>query len=1161
MSHIIEAINKKNYKINSDDFIQYPHPEYNSLRILPRVGILERHAGLLIDMKKEFNSPCLETLTVIGDSDCGFLASTCADTFDKIYVCSLDKKQHINENLNNHKNIRYMDEFAFSNMIYIDHTSNLDKNILDCIQQCVDCYIILSPLVKDEENKLFHFEKFKLSSVYCLTGEPDYYLYVNKSLMKGFNHYFQSYIKEDNLLDYNNMINLCIMVKNAGSLFEKVLTENLPYIDRWTILDTGSTDETIDIIKKVLVDKKKGNLYQEPFINFRDSRNRCLELAGKSCKYNIMLDDTYVIQGDLRRFLETVRGDQFADSYSLLVKSADSEYYSNRITKSSNNLKYIYKIHEVIQENDNVNVVVPNSVSWVFDNREDYMEKRTMDRKLYDLQLLFEEVEENPDDPRHLYYIAQTYNLLENYEKAAEYFLKRINHPVVGFKQEKVDSLFELARTYNFKLKKPWEECEKIYLQCHELEPTRPDSYYFLGVHYYMENDYDKAYFYIKRAFEIGFPVHTQFSLKPTLSYYFVPKFLSHLCYMKKDFKTGEECSRLFLEKNNPTDSEYSTMQSWYEIFVELNKMPELSPSPKNNTKPLICYVADGGFSSWTGRDILSKGVGGSETYIIEMARYIKKNFDVNVIVFCRCQQSDDFEGVLYYPIGDFHKFVSRNIVDHCIVSRFSNYIPVAIHSHVKNVHLVLHDLGPIGNVIPMHEKLKNVFCLTEWHKDHFLKSFPMLKDLTHSFHYGIDFAKFKVKEEENIRKIHYRFIYSSFPNRGLLVLLKMWDKIKQRIPYATLEIYSDVYNKWANSVSPEEMKEIQSYLWDENGVEKYYSRGILYRSWVNKKRLAEGWKRASVWFYPCIFQETFCLTALEAAASKTLAISNNLAALNETVGDRGVMIEGDPTTQEWQDRALDKIEYILNNKEEADKLIEKNYEWACEHSWEQQAKTFYDTYLQERVPVKMENKKINYMGMYNWTNDIPMGSRRVFESVLRTFENKKAHILEIGSFAGTSLIEMLRILPDAEAVAIDRWENYIEKQNDKVVDILEKMEELNVEKVFENNLLLSGVDGRVSTLKGDSVNTMLDLIRSRRSKFDFVYVDASHKCLDCYVDMVLAWDLLALGGIMGVDDYFYNMGGDVMDSPHQGVNHFLEKYKGEYELIHQSYRVFLKKL
>ena len=38
------------------------------------------------------------------------------------------------------------------------------------------------------------------------------------------------------------------MVKNGGDQFEEMLLKNLHIIDRWTILDTGSTDKTIEII-------------------------------------------------------------------------------------------------------------------------------------------------------------------------------------------------------------------------------------------------------------------------------------------------------------------------------------------------------------------------------------------------------------------------------------------------------------------------------------------------------------------------------------------------------------------------------------------------------------------------------------------------------------------------------------------------------------------------------------------------------------------------------------------------------------------------------------------------------------------------------------------------------------------------------------------------
>jgi hypothetical protein len=87
-------------------------------------------------------------------------------------------------------------------------------------------------------------------------------------------------------------------------------------------------------------------------------------------------------------------------------------------------------------------------------------------------------------------------------------------------------------------------------------------------------------------------------------------------------------------------------------------------------------------------------------------------------------------------------------------------------------------------------------------------------------------------------------------------------------------------------------------------------------------------------------------LTALESATTKTLAITNNLAALQNTVGDRGVSIEGDVTTEEWQEKALNAIVDILNNPERKQELINKNYEWAKEHTWEKRATTFYNQFL-----------------------------------------------------------------------------------------------------------------------------------------------------------------------------------------------------------------------
>jgi hypothetical protein len=379
-------------------------------------------------------------------------------------------------------------------------------------------------------------------------------------------------------------------------------------------------------------------------------------------------------------------------------------------------------------------------------------------------------------------------------------------------------------------------------------------------------------------------------------------------------------------------------MVSWDKIFINLNKMKPLNLTPLTYHKPYFCFVADGGFSEWTGRDILTKGVGGSETYIIEMAKYIQQSNKFQVVVFCKCSNIDVFEGVIYYPLQKYFEFVCDNYIHTCVVSRFSEYLPVAFKSHVENVYMVLHDLTPSGLVVPIDPKLKQVFCLTEWHVEHMSSMFPALKHLLVPFYYGIDFDKFNTSK--NIQKIPYKFIYSSFPNRGLLQLLQMWSKIYKREPRASLHIYSDVDGEWVNRVEGPQMILIKELLNSLKGM------NIYYHGWVSKQELSLAWLTSDIWFYPCTFMETFCLTALEAAVTNTVAICSNLAALKNTVGYRGILIDGDPTLESWQDNAINVLFNSITNLQLKNHLLSSNYLWAKNMSWKNQANLLLSKYI-----------------------------------------------------------------------------------------------------------------------------------------------------------------------------------------------------------------------
>ena len=955
------SINNEIFRVNENEYTKIHHAEYSNLRILESLGFHERLVSLLTEISSIYPQKVSVRMNHVTHG--GYIPIKCSPFFQSIYIRPNHHFSNIMYNtqqyLKNQSNLFLVNDDVSPIQDWFDiHWDHPNDNII----------ISLNPSLPMQ-----HYIRYELSNLSTKwTPQPTLYVYVSKPMHDLFHTHFYYYIK-DSILDYDNLIHLCIMVKNGGTQFEDMLKTNIPIIDRWTILDTGSTDQTIEMIHNTLVGTKLGELYQEPFVNFKVSRNRCLDLAGKKCKYIIMLDDTYVINGDLRQFLNIVRGDQFSTSFTLFIKSDDTEYGSNRIIKSDSGLRYIHRIHEVISDKENRNVVIPIESAKIIDQRFDYMEERTMKRKELDLKLLYEEVEEDPSNPRSYYYLAQTYNLLENYEKAFEFFMKRCEFINSGFLQERVDAAFECARIANFKLNKPWNECLALYERAFKIDESRPETQYFIGIHYYLQNDFKTAYSYFKKGFEIGYPSHCQYSLKPTLSFHFLPKFLTRTCYQSgvQDYLLGEKVAAFFLTNNPSTAEDYAEIISWYKIFQNLNKYDksQFNIQPRRSTKPLFVFVADGGFHTWSGTNILTTGVGGSETYIIEMARYIQQQGTFDVIVFCNCSQNETFEDVQYKHLNEFFSFINENHVHSCIISRYSEYLPVSYKGLTENVYLVVHDLTPSGNVIPIDNKLKKIFCLTEWHVQHMKEYFPsVLHPYFVPFYYGIDTNRFL--NTNNTPIIPYKFIYSSFPNRGLLPLLQMWPSIYNKQPLASLHIYSDVNGTWVNQVAPDLMKEVRLLL------VKYKHMNLFYHGWVDKQTLANAWLSTDIWFYPCTFMETFCLTALEAATTKTLSVTNDLAALQNTVADRGVVIKGDPMTPEWKESALQQLFYYmdLQNNSHKQELIHKNYEWAKELTWKNQANRLLTQYIPHPLPcLPSSSKRLIFLPLFFNSDYIPL--------------------------------------------------------------------------------------------------------------------------------------------------------------------------------------------
>lgn len=221
-----------------------------------------------------------------------------------------------------------------------------------------------------------------------------------------------------------------------------------------------------------------------------------------------------------------------------------------------------------------------------------------------------------------------------------------------------------------------------------------------------------------------------------------------------------------------------------------------------------------------------------------------------------------------------------------------------------------------------------------------------------------------------------------------------------------------------------------------------------------------------------------------------------------------------------------------------------------------------YD-YTQLSYCNQLYTSKINYCELYNWTNDYPSNTRNDFYDTLDLMKNEKnIEILEIGTFAGVSIIEMISYLTNVthsstiKGTVIDTWKDYSEQY--KNMDNI-------IENAFHDNIKTMNMQNQITVLKGTSRNHLINLIKQNIKKFNIIYVDGSHIALDCFLDLELSWELLKQNGILIIDDYLWKINEinkeNLFEIPFKGVSKFLENHNSEYITLIKNYRIFLQKL
>lgn len=346
---------------------------------------------------------------------------------------------------------------------------------------------------------------------------------------------------------------------------------------------------------------------------------------------------------------------------------------------------------------------------------------------------------------------------------------------------------------------------------------------------------------------------------------------------------------------------------------------------------PLLCIHAGYAYESWNGASIRETGIGGSETAVAAMAlEFSAKGY--RVVVCCNCQgKSGMVEGIRYLPLEDFRHFIDRHYIDVFIISRYAGTLNQPVRARKK--YFWMHDIFAMGGpeekaLLTRHaDDLDGIFCLSPWHRSFAVAYHRLPEDKCILTGNGIDGQRFA----QQAAKEPNRFIYSSSPDRSLDVVLRLFPKIRTVLPGATLHIYYGFEN-WESSARQQgNTQQLELMAEIKNGMQQ---EGVFYHGRVDQQSLALAFLESDVWLYPTSFTETFCITALEAQAARTLCVCTGLAGLDSTVADRGILLQLSPDHPGFDTYVLETLVDIQQDIPRKNDLLDRARQWAGQQSW-----------------------------------------------------------------------------------------------------------------------------------------------------------------------------------------------------------------------------------
>ena len=278
-------------------------------------------------------------------------------------------------------------------------------------------------------------------------------------------------------------VKICLnmIVKNESKVISRLLESVYKYIDYYCICDTGSTDNTIQIITDFFISKQiPGKVIQEPFRDFGYNRSFALKACETiDANYILLLDADMIFQvKNETKFYEELENPAGSDIYYIFQGSPGFFYKNVRMVKNKKGYYYWGVTHEYVKTPEGTKYgLLERDFVFINDIGDGGCKSDKFER---DIQLLKRGLEKEPNNDRYTFYLANSYRDAGQYQNAIETFKKRIE--IGGWFDEVWHSHYSIGKCY--KHLGDMVNAVHWWLEAYQFYPNRIENLYEIIHHY-----------------------------------------------------------------------------------------------------------------------------------------------------------------------------------------------------------------------------------------------------------------------------------------------------------------------------------------------------------------------------------------------------------------------------------------------------------------------------------------------------------------------------------------------------------------------------------------------------------------------------------------------------------------------------------------------------